>query len=78
MTVSKLNSSEYFNISQFRLDNWNNLKAQADILSNIGSSGKNNIQAISNIDATLDQLGLLEQFWAFPGIYRLSELKKIY
>ena len=40
MTGSKINPSEYFNISQFRLDQWNSLKAQADSLSKSSEKGK--------------------------------------
>jgi len=78
MTGSKLNPSEYFNISQFRHDNWNNLKAQADVLQSESISGKIDDEIISDIDSTLEQLELLERFWAFPGTVRLSELKAIY
>ena len=78
MIASKLNPDEYFNISQFRLDCWNNLKSLADSLNNSTTQSKIDKDAIEGIDAMLEQLELLEQFWAFPGVVRLAELKEFY
>ena len=78
MTGSKLNQSEYFNISQFRLDHWNQLKALADTLHNSSVQGKIDKKTIGQINEVLNQLELLEQYWAFPGLSRLGELKKLF
>ncbi len=78
MSASILNPDEYFNISQFRLDYWNHLKSQADLLHNSAQEGKVDPELVDTIEKILDQLNLLEQFWAFPGVIRLAELRSLF
>lgn len=78
MTEPKLIPSEYFNISQFRLDHWNNLKSNADLLFSQQTLGPVDKKLIQRIDEDISNLEIIEQFWAFPGVLRLAELKKLY
>ena len=77
MTEPKLIPSEYFNISQFRLDHWNNLKANADLLYAQSQGGSIEKELIKRIEEDTSNLEIIEQFWAFPGVVRLNELKKL-
>ncbi|MEQ9063600.1 MAG: aminotransferase class I/II-fold pyridoxal phosphate-dependent enzyme [Vicingaceae bacterium] len=76
--MSQLIPSEYFNISQYRLDHWNTLREQADKLYSLSKKNSDLSLIKGEIDQLLLQLSLLEQFWAFPGTVRLYELKQFY
>ncbi len=66
----------YFNIAQFRSDCWSELKAAtADLLKS--DSGKKS-PLNERIERNLKLLTLLEQYWAFPGTERVTELKEMY
>ena len=70
--------SEYFNISQYRLDHWNKLKSVADALYNANRDRAPLKELKSEVESIINYLGLLEQFWAFPGLNILNELKVYY
>lgn len=76
--MTKLNPTEYFNIAQYRQDHWNHLKVQADLLANAGLKKVEQNKVKKETEALMDRLWLLEQFYAFPGVVRLEELRELY
>ena len=76
--MTKFLPSEYFNISQYRLDHWNKLKTMADGLYNAHRDREPIEEIKAEIDSIISYLSLLEQFWAFPGLTILTDLKDYY
>ncbi len=74
MKEPKQISSPYYSIGQLRVEYWNRLKNEASDLANFhkGSTDKN--KKIKETRKLLDELLGIEQYFAFPGLHRISHL----
>ena len=76
MTSERL-TNRFYNITQFRADLWNNFKQTASQLENKVNSNENS-EIKKRILDLFDNLKIVEQYWAYPGIENLTRLKKMY
>jgi arginine decarboxylase len=65
-------SKKYFNIGQYRLDIWNNLKL---IAPNFKGSKQPSTEEQAYIFELLDRLDVIERYWAYPGKKAIDSLK---
>ncbi|WP_020532530.1 aminotransferase class I/II-fold pyridoxal phosphate-dependent enzyme [Flexithrix dorotheae] len=76
--ASKYFSNYHFNISQCRVDIWNDLKTKAAELTKKTSKDKDFIRLTSEIKSMLSLLAIIEPYWAFPGTINLKSLNTLY
>jgi arginine decarboxylase len=74
--TKKFKAKDYFNVSQYRSDSWNNLKLAANHLSKHNFTlGVDDANRIAKSFATLKSI---ERYFAYPGIEYIQSLEKIY
>ncbi|MEM1136194.1 MAG: aminotransferase class I/II-fold pyridoxal phosphate-dependent enzyme, partial [Bacteroidota bacterium] len=76
--ASKYFSNYHFNISQCRVDIWNDLKTKAAELSRkaLKETGFNKLH--SEIKSILSLLAIIEPYWAYPGTTSLKNLNTLF
>jgi len=75
MVVKKLLANDYFNVTQFRMDLWNELKQASNRIKT--KKNERNEQLIDDITNLFSSLSTLERYWAFPGQERIVSLKQM-
>ncbi len=77
MEENKPDSSYHYNVAQLRLESWNNLKNESIKLEkcNRGSSDEKKLQ--NNLRRLLNEIEIIESYFAFPGILRLRGLNEM-
>ncbi|PTX42475.1 arginine decarboxylase [Christiangramia gaetbulicola] len=77
MQENKPDSSYHYNVAQLRLESWNNLKNESTKLEkcNRGSSDEKKLQ--NNLRRLLNDIEVIESYFAFPGILRLRTLNEM-
>lgn len=68
-------SQNYFSVGQMRVDLWNQLKSLALSLARQHYNGKMEADLLEEVHAILVHLSTTEQYYAFPGIYRLHNVE---
>lgn len=67
-----------FDAAQLRLDSWNELQYQTNWLHEAHRSRIDCEEPRGKVAATLDTLGSLEMYWAFPGTEAVEELGRLF
>ena len=75
MVTEKQLSAPYYNIGQFRVDCWNNLKNESAELARCHKGSANEKKHHENVKSLLKSLNALERFFAFPGKVKLANLQ---
>ncbi|HEX9650267.1 MAG TPA: aminotransferase class I/II-fold pyridoxal phosphate-dependent enzyme [Cyclobacteriaceae bacterium] len=73
--VKKLLANQYFNVTQFRIDLWNELKYAANKLK---TTKKDKANEMNSIESLFRSLSALEKYWAFPGMENFASLKQMF
>ena len=72
--IKKIDPRNYFNVNQYRIDLWNQLKLQSSEKELSNFTDKENVALTSQI---IDQLNTIEGYWAFPGIKVLNYIRNL-
>lgn len=75
MITEKQLSAPYYNIGQFRVDCWNNLKNESAELARCHKGSANEKKYSTNVKSLLKSLEGVECYFAFPGKVKLSQLQ---
>lgn len=70
--------THYYNIRQFRLDAWNDLKEDARELSPLDGEKTPTAKTQERIVSHLKKLATIERYWAYPGVDHLNMLNRMY
>lgn len=78
ITVKKhFKAKHYFNIAQYRSDNWNNLKQCAGQLHKESLNGHQGKYA-EKLKESIDNLRLIEKYFAYPGVDFIERIEKMF
>jgi arginine decarboxylase len=66
--------STYYNISQLRLESWNDLKFESSNLENISKGSLEGNKQIEKVKKIFKRLESLESYFALPGLFRMGLL----
>ncbi|MBL8965138.1 MAG: hypothetical protein JNK70_13860, partial [Phycisphaerae bacterium] len=64
---------QHFNAARLRAYTWNQLKLEVTSL----DEGRGKAAAAGAVTALLEELVVLEQYWAYPGIVRVRQLRAL-
>jgi len=70
----EIKAKDYFNVNQYRIDLWNLLKELSG-KSNTPSTKKSTQALQEQLHAALDQLEVIEKYWAYPSINTLEHIR---
>lgn len=71
-----IREKDYFNVNQYRIDLWNQLKVLSNTHKN--SISKKSISALQeSLIETLKQLGRIERYWAYPSLKMMDRLQDL-
>lgn len=70
----EIKAKDYFNVNQYRIDLWNLLKELSG-KSNTPSTKKSTQALQAQLHAVLDQLEVIEKYWAYPSISTLEHIR---
>lgn len=76
--ASKYFSNYNFNITQCRVDIWNDLKRKAGVLTKKFTDEEDFSSTIDEIKSLFSLLKIIEPYWAYPGTESLSKLKQLF
>ncbi|TXE18683.1 aminotransferase class I/II-fold pyridoxal phosphate-dependent enzyme [Psychroflexus gondwanensis] len=74
MINSKPKMSTYYNISQLRLESWNDLKFESSNLENISKGSVEGDKQIEKVKKIFKRLESIESYFALPGLFRMGLL----
>ncbi|EMY79992.1 ornithine/lysine/arginine decarboxylase [Psychroflexus gondwanensis ACAM 44] len=66
--------STYYNISQLRLESWNDLKFESSNLENISKGSVEGDKQIEKVKKIFKRLESIESYFALPGLFRMGLL----
>ncbi|NND31187.1 MAG: ornithine decarboxylase, partial [Saprospiraceae bacterium] len=72
MSKNKASNTKFYNIGQFRVHYWNNLKQETAELARCQRGSKKEKKHSDNARQLLDDLSAVEHFFSFPGVHRLE------
>jgi len=75
MKANKLSTNPHFNVAQLRIDLWNRLRSQLHVHKYGDLSDKDEKKQKEAL-GLLDDLAIVEQYFSFPGEYRIQKLKE--
>ncbi len=75
MNPKKLVTTQHYNIGQYRVDTWNNLRSYTSKLAASHAASSERDASSSLVEDTLNQLEVVERYYAFPGSQTIHELK---
>jgi len=64
----------YFSVGQMRVDLWNQLKTSTKALANHRYNGSSEAELMTQIRSNIEHLRIIEQYFSFPGIFRLEKI----
>jgi hypothetical protein len=67
----------HYSGSQFRVEAWNQLKHQTELLRRRSASGRDVGALRLSAERDLELLVRVERYWAFPGVAVCSELQRL-
>jgi arginine decarboxylase len=73
---NKIKNAPYYNIGQFRVNAWNELKLETDELARSQQNSDNEKKHIDNTKKLLLSLETVENHFAFPGLNKLLQIKR--
>ncbi|MCA8978839.1 MAG: aminotransferase class I/II-fold pyridoxal phosphate-dependent enzyme [Planctomycetes bacterium] len=68
----------HYAASQFRVETWNQLKHQTEKLHRLSKAGRAVGELETSVEAALELLTGIEQYWAFPGVKACAELQRLF
>lgn len=74
MINPKPKMSTYYNISQLRLESWNDLKFESSNLENISKGSVEGDKQIEKVKKIFKRLESIESYFALPGLFRMGLL----
>jgi len=74
MINSKPKMSTYYNISQLRLESWNDLKFESSNLENTSKGSVEGNKQIEKVKKIFKRLESIESYFALPGLFRMGLL----
>jgi len=74
MINSKPKMSTYYNISQLRLESWNDLKFESSNLENTSKGSVEGDKQIEKVKKIFKRLESIESYFALPGLFRMGLL----
>ncbi|MEZ6243262.1 MAG: aminotransferase class I/II-fold pyridoxal phosphate-dependent enzyme [Phycisphaerales bacterium] len=67
-------AARQYNAPQLRMDSWNEMRQRSAWLWEMAKTGRDTTEPAALVAQSLQQLRVLENYWAFPGPARMDEL----
>ncbi len=78
MKKTEISRTQFYNISQLRIDYWSRLKIDSNILKESNTSKENEKIIIDRVNNLINELSNIESYFATPGTLRLKSISSLF
>lgn len=78
MKKTEISRTQFYNISQLRIDYWSRLKINSNILKESNTSKENEKIIIDRVNNLINELSNIESYFATPGTLRLKSISSLF